>query len=273
MGSFPLQNRPLRLAILETDTPLPGIVAKYKGGYGTIFTDMFRRAVAPSPLESVLTISTHHIVPDNPSSETSWRSEYPPLDEIDGILITGSRYNAFDNDEWITTLVEYTRKALSTTITTAVDGDIKKGVRVIGVCYGHQIVGRTLGVPVGRTDHGGWEVSVTETKLTPAGKQLFGKDTLKMQQMHRDQVKGLPAGAELLAETDTCPNQGFIIPGRAITVQGHPEFTAEIIKEILETRHDAGVITDDIYRSGIDRMADEHDGVLLARAFLDFLQQ
>jgi GMP synthase-like glutamine amidotransferase len=50
-------------------------------------------------------------------------------------------------------------------------------VRIIGVCFGHQILGRALGVPVGRSDIG-WEIAVCDVDLTEKGKALFGKDTL-----------------------------------------------------------------------------------------------
>ena len=95
----------------------------------------------------------------------------------------------------------------------------------------------------------------------------------QVQQMHRDQVFGLPAGAELLASTDKCPNHGFIIPGRVITVQGHPEFTADIMGEILELRHESGLLDDEIYQSGVARNGDHHDGVFLTQVFLKFLQE
>ena len=50
-------------------------------------------------------------------------------------------------------------------------------VRIIGVCFGHQIVGRAMGVKVGRSNRG-WEASVCEVDLTARGKELFGKDKL-----------------------------------------------------------------------------------------------
>lgn len=91
--------------------------------------------------------------------------------------------------------------------------------------------------------------------------------------MHRDQAFSLPAGAELLASTDKCMNHGFVIPGRVITVQGHPEFTEDIMREILELRHETGLFTDELFQSGMERNGDHHDGVLMTRAFLKFLQE
>lgn len=50
-------------------------------------------------------------------------------------------------------------------------------VRLLGICFGHQIVGRALGVKVGPSDQG-WETAVCVVDLTAKGKELFGKDKL-----------------------------------------------------------------------------------------------
>lgn len=251
MGSQPEPAPALRLAILEADTPLPGTQAKYKT-YGGVFTNLFTRATAPEPVESVLRITQHDVVND--------LSSYPALDDIDAMLITGSKHSAYENGEWIVRLVEFTQKAVAS-----------GRVKVVGVCFGHQIVGRALGVPVDRNDKG-WEVSVTELKLSEEGKKLFGLEKLRIHQMHRDAVFSYPAGAIPLAETDVCPVQGMLIPGKVITVQGHPEFTEGIVREILEARHAIAIFSDEVYESGIDRVANDHDGVAIARAFIKFMQ-
>ncbi len=91
--------------------------------------------------------------------------------------------------------------------------------------------------------------------------------------MHRDAVLAYPPDAIPLGDTPGCPTQGMLIPGRLVTVQGHPEFTEDIVREILETRHESGVITDEVYQSGIDRVAADHDGVAVAKAFLKFMRE
>lgn len=50
-------------------------------------------------------------------------------------------------------------------------------VRILGICFGHQIVGRALGAKVGRNDLG-WEVAVCDMDLTDKGKQLFGLEKI-----------------------------------------------------------------------------------------------
>lgn len=57
--------------------------------------------------------------------------------------------------------MEFTKKVLA-----------QNRVRLIGVCFGHQIIGRALDVKVGRSNDG-WEVAVVPVDLTEKGKQLF----------------------------------------------------------------------------------------------------
>lgn len=91
--------------------------------------------------------------------------------------------------------------------------------------------------------------------------------------MHRDAVLTFPPGVVQLARTDVCANQGMYIPGRMMSVQGHPEFTEEMVREILDMRKYGGILGDDIYQDGISRVAGKQDGVKVAQVFLRFLQE
>ena len=153
-----MKRPPVRLAILECDSPLSQTKARY-GSYGGCFEALLRAAATQTdPPKDCLAISMHQIEVDP--------SNYPNLDDIDAILITGSRHNSFDDSRWILKLIEFTKKVLA-----------QDRVRVIGVCFGHQIVGRAMGVKVGRNPDG-WEAAVYEMSLTPRGKEIFEKDML-----------------------------------------------------------------------------------------------
>ncbi|RMD41328.1 hypothetical protein DV735_g3793, partial [Chaetothyriales sp. CBS 134920] len=273
MGSV---ARPVRVAILECDTPLPKTQARF-GGYGGVFQALLRSGAEqlgrPDP-EHGFSFSTHQIETDPDS--------YPPLDEVDAILLTGS------NIPWINKLVEYTKRALDS-----------GRVKVIGVCFGHQVVGRALGAKVGRNE--AWEASVTDVQLTPKGKELLGLDRLArtptpshffflfpfhifesfhltkikleqaIHQMHRDIVFYSPEGVEVLGSSPACKVQGMYAPGRLFTVQGHPEFSQEISCEILSSRHDVGVFDDEAYEEYTERASLPHDGLQISQAFIKFL--
>lgn len=90
--------------------------------------------------------------------------------------------------------------------------------------------------------------------------------------MHRDVVLEYPKDAIPLGGNQICPVQAMYSPGRYITVQGHPEFTGEIVDEIITNRHKAGIFTDDLYKDGLSRSSNEHDGVAIAKAFLNFMK-
>jgi GMP synthase-like glutamine amidotransferase len=79
---------------------------------------------------------------------------------------TRTEHNSFEDIPWINRLVEFTQQVLA-----------QDRVRLLGICFGHQIVGRALGTKVGRSDQG-WEIAVCDMDLTDKGKELFGRDKI-----------------------------------------------------------------------------------------------
>ena len=80
-----------------------------------------------------------------------------------------------------------------------------------------------------------------------------------------------PEGVEELAYTEKCSVQGMYVAKRFITVQGHPEFDEEIVREILISRNKAGIIDDATFEDGQGRLDKYQDGVVVSQAFLRFL--
>ena len=89
--------------------------------------------------------------------------------------------------------------------------------------------------------------------------------------MHKDLVYHYPDGVEDLGSSDACKVQGMYMPGRLITVQGHPEFTEEIVRELLENRHRLNIFGDEVFEEAVKRVGKSQDGVLVAQAFVEFL--
>ena len=89
--------------------------------------------------------------------------------------------------------------------------------------------------------------------------------------MHRDIVVDFPPGVEQLGSSAKCANQGMYQKNRIITVQGHPEFTRDIVEEILNSRQKMGIFPDGVFDDGMRRLTDHDDGVITAQAFLRFL--
>ena len=61
------------------------------------------------------------------------------------------------------------------------------------------------------------------------------------------------------------------IPKRVMTVQGHPEFTEEIMRELLVSAYASGFFDKDSFEDSIRRVDKYQDGVVVAQAFLRFL--
>ncbi|EFR00224.1 GMP synthase [Nannizzia gypsea CBS 118893] len=250
-------RRPIRLAVLECDHPLPGTSAKYGGRFGGVFKSLLGRSAKtlnrPDIVdpEAGLDISEYDIVKND---------VFPALEDIDAVLITGSKFDAFDTETpWINRLVEFIRKVVA-----------QDRVRVIGICFGHQILGRVLGAKVGRSDVG-WEAAVHPLTLTEKGKEVFGVEKLSIMEMHRDIVHDLPAGTVSLGSTPKCAIQGMYTPRKLFSVQGHPEFDRDIVMEIMQTRK--ANYPPEVFDAAMKVIDDKQDGVLIGEALLKFLAE
>ncbi|KAF9894694.1 hypothetical protein FE257_006584 [Aspergillus nanangensis] len=246
---------PLRIAVLECDTPVDKVDAKYNGYHG-VFSVLLRESAQALDQPELLD-------PDTGLDISRWdvvsKQEYPRLDDVDAILLTGSKHNSFEDHPWIIKLVEYTKKAID-----------DNRVKLLGICFGHQIIGRALGVKVGRSD-AGWEIAVCDMDLTEQGKKLFGREKLRIQQMHQDIVHEYPPNVIPLGSSPRCAVQGMYRPGCFVTVQGHPEFKDEIITEIISLRTKSGVFSKEQSVDALERATWQHDGVAIGATFLKFL--
>ncbi|KAI4268860.1 MAG: hypothetical protein L6R35_006721 [Caloplaca aegaea] len=262
---------PLRIAILECDTGLPKALAKYKR-YGAISSALLeagaKEAAAAAGLlqQQQQQRTTKRELEIRIWDVVNEAGKFPELGDVEGVFLTGSKFDSFADVPWTNSLVAYVRKILA-----------QDRVKLVGVCFGHQIVGRAMGAKVGRNEGGsGWEVSVTDVHLTTEGIKVFDeegkkkKDVLTIYQMHRDIVFDYPAGVQPLGSTEPCKVQGMFVPGRLFTVQGHPEFTEEILVEILEVRHQEGVFGDEMYKDAMARVGRRHDGVMVGKRFIEF---
>ncbi len=140
--------------------------------------------------------------------------------ECDAYVITGSPRGAYESEAWIIELMQFIQDAY------------QAGVKLIGICFGHQILAQALGGRVEKSEKGyGFgqkKFDVTEKKawMTDA------PDHCSLYFAHQDQVMALPPEAELLGGNGFCPNGMYEINGRVLGIQGHPEFTSSIMEDI-----------------------------------------
>jgi GMP synthase (glutamine-hydrolysing) len=164
------------------------------------------------------------------------------LDDIpagtNGILVTGSPLSLTAPEPWMDELGERLHRAGAA------------GVPVLGVCFGHQLLGRAAGAEVVPNPRGR-EIGTVRVQLTPEGKRdpLFSWATsgeIEVQATHLDSVGAVPKGATLLASNERCATQAFRYSETVASVQFHPELHPDALRDLIVSRAEA------IRREGAD---------------------
>ncbi len=232
----------MKLCLLENDDLDPAIAATYIG-YGAMFERLLRRAGAVGQFDVFNTFHGHY--PDS-------------FDDFDAVLLTGSRADAFSEEPWVLRLRHTVERLLAT----------KK--KLIGVCFGHQLVALCLGARVGRAPQG-WGVGRLQYRwLTPEMSPAQPPRThLALLASHQDQVFDVPVGARLLATSEFCPIAAFAVQEHVLCVQPHPEFVEDYSAFLLNKRRSS--LGEPLYTSSMQSLALGHDGDVMARIIVSFL--
>lgn len=141
-----------------------------------------------------------------------------------GVVITGSHDMVTDDLSWSLAIEDW--------IPLLVQG----GVPLLGICYGHQLLGRAM---QGHVDYHprGKEVGTFTVNKRPESSNdpLFSRLPQKFQAhtTHAQSVLTLPPEAVLLAENDFEPHHAFRLGRCAWGVQFHPEFDSDIMRDYI----------------------------------------
>jgi GMP synthase-like glutamine amidotransferase len=211
----------MKLGILKTDAVRPEWVPEY-GEY----PDMFIGLLAAQ--DPGLEFSVYDVE----------EGEYPQdIDEVDAYLITGSKSSVYDDKPWIATLIDFVRE---------LDSRHKK---IVGICFGHQLVAEALGGKTGKSPKG-WGVGLHTHRFASAPAwHDQGEPAFDILVSHQDQVVENAVGAKVLAGSEFCENAVCQVGEHILTFQGHPEFVPDYSREIMELRRE--MIGEQAYSSGM----------------------
>jgi GMP synthase (glutamine-hydrolysing) len=245
--------RPPEICLYVVGSPPTPVEAEFGD-----FEGMFRRLLARAPVTAEAFAGAGGDLP-------------PDLDRYAGFVITGSPASLAAPEPWMDAGVDLVRWAL------------RREVPLLGVCFGHQLIGAALGSSV-IVNPAGWELSTYDVDVLPAGGDdpLFDGVPVRfpVNLCHRDIVDhaALPADREVrvLAATGKSPVQAIAVGTALRGVQFHPEFDAAVTRAYLRNRRDS-VAADAEARGAADdhpdRLAERiRDCPLAERVFENFVR-
>jgi GMP synthase-like glutamine amidotransferase len=233
----------LNICILETDVLRPELVEQYHG-YGRMFETLF----AHQPIPAQFTVFN------------VMNGEYPPVDaRYDAYLVTGSKADSFATDPWIETLKAFLLERY------------RRGDKLLGICFGHQLLALLLGGKAERATQG-WGVGTHEYTLANRAAWMTPEiETLTLLISHQDQVTALPQEASVVASSEFCPFAAYQIGNQVLCFQGHPEFIHDYSRALLDIRQQH--LGEPIYNRAIASLDRDHHGITVAEWMMRFVAQ
>jgi GMP synthase-like glutamine amidotransferase len=195
----------VKLAILETGKPPAPLIARF-GTYPAMFRDLLGDGFEVSALDVEA-----GALPADPAAH-------------DGYLLTGSPAGVYEDLPWLAPLSDFIRAA--------------KGQKLVGICFGHQIMAKALGGHVEKSEKG-WGAGLHTYSITANEPWMDGVAAVSVPASHQDQVVIQPRNSDVIAASAFTPYAGLVWRDRpAISFQFHPEFSPAFAKALIEQRYD-----------------------------------
>lgn len=206
----PIERRhAARFLIVQTGSTLPAVRARHGD-----FPDWFRRGLGLHRRDvDVVRAHAGEALPDP--------------DPYAAAIVTGSPAMVSERRSWSEAAAAWLREAVA------------RGLPILGVCYGHQLLAHALG---GHVDYhaNGREIGTVGIERLPAAADdaLFAAAPLRFaaHASHQQSVLAIPDGAIVLARSAHDPHHALRYAPRVWGLQFHPEFSVEIMRGYLDGR-------------------------------------
>ena len=236
----------MKIGILQCDDVRDELLAEHQN-YPEMFQELFLAE------DASLTFETYRVL-DGAFPEST--------QACDVWLITGSRYGVYDDLPWIPKLIAFVQKLF------------KEKRKLVGICFGHQLMAEALGGQVTRSDKG-WGVGLSFNEVSHHKPWMQPtREKLNLLVSHQDQVVDLPnaseVSTEVLASSDFCPYYMVQYGEHFLSIQGHPEFSPAYSKALMLSRR--GSIPEERIEAGINSLSIKPDRELSTRWLINFLE-
>lgn len=139
-------------------------------------------------------------------------------------VITGSSAGVYDDLPWIPPLKRFLTDA--------------RGVaKLVGICFGHQIMAEAFGGRVEKSDKG-WGVGLHRYEMLAERPWMDGAAPIAIPVSHQDQVVAVPPDAEVLASCTFTPYAMLGWGEEALSMQCHPEFAPGFAAALYDSRRE-----------------------------------
>jgi len=201
-----------RISILETGHDAAPLAERFGR-----FSDAFARWLAAHRDEFPVALDVFHVE----------AHEFPAsVHDCDAWIVTGSAAGVYEDHDWLQPTRAFLREAVTARR------------RVLGVCFGHQLLAQVLGGRVEKSSKG-WGIG--HHRYTVDGEAPWMDPPLPVFSLlacHQDQVVSLPPGARVLAGSPFCEFAMLAVDDHVLTVQAHPEFSPEYAAALYDTRRE-----------------------------------
>jgi GMP synthase-like glutamine amidotransferase len=196
----------MNIGILETGRPPAELEARF-GRYDA----MFGRLLGPGFATRTYAV-TEGELPGSPEDHA-------------GYIVTGSPAGVYEEHDWIPPLTAFLRQA-------------KGRAKLVGICFGHQLMAEAFGGRVEKSDKG-WGAGLHRYEVRDPAPWMDPVPDFSIPVSHQDQIVGQPPASRIVAASPFTAYGVLAYEDQpAISFQCHPEFDPAFAKALVESRRD-----------------------------------